>query len=135
MFWIVLIALLASVALLFIFRPTRTQQEKSIPFEALSKIRQEKAKAQKEYGEFIQTPAGKIWEKHPYWDPATCQKIAEGKVEPGMSKEQVKAALGEPRKVRSEKQGEILREEWTMEGKEKVILRFEDNTLKEIEIK
>ena len=85
------IALLASVALLFIFRPTRTQQEKSIPFEALSKIRQEKAKAQKEFGEFVQTPAGKIWEKHPYWDPATCQKIAEGKVEPGMSKEQVSA--------------------------------------------
>lgn len=132
MFWVVLIALLVSVALLFIFRPTRTQQEKSIPIEALSKIRQEKAKAQKEFGEFIQTPAGKIWEKHPYWDPAICQKIAEGDVEPGMSKEQVKTALGEPRKVKSEKRGEILHEEWAMEGKEGVILRFEENTLKEI---
>ncbi len=133
MFWVVLTALLVSVALLFIFRPTRTQQEKSIPFEALSKIRQEKAKAQKDFAEFIRTPAGKIWEKHPYWDPATCQKIAEGNVEPGMSKEQVKAALGEPRTVKSEKQGEILHEEWTVEGKEKIILQFEDNTLKEIQ--
>ncbi len=133
MFWVVLTALLVSVALLFIFRPTRTQQEKSIPFEALSKIRQEKAKAQKDFAEFIGTPAGKIWEKHPYWDPATCQKIAEGNVEPGMSKEQVKAALGEPRTVKSEKQGEILHEEWTVEGKEKIILQFEDNKLKEIQ--
>ena len=77
MFWVVLFALLVSVAILFYFRPTRTAQEKSIPVEALSKIHQEKAKAQKEFAEFIRTPAGKIWEKHPYWDPAICQKIAE----------------------------------------------------------
>jgi hypothetical protein len=135
MFWVVLIALLVSVALLFIFRPTRNPQEKSIPFEALSKIHQEKARAQKEHADFIQTPAGKIWEKHPYWDPATCQKIAEGKVEAGMNKEQVKTALGEPKDVRSEKRGEILYEEWTMEGKERMILRFEENSLKMIEKK
>ena len=91
MFWVVLAALIASVAILFIFRPTRTTQEKSIPIEALSKIHQEKAKAQKEFAEFIQTPAGKIWERHPYWDPAICEKIANGQVEPGMSKEQIKA--------------------------------------------
>jgi len=132
-FWVVLITFLVSGALLFIFRPTRTQQEKSIPFEALSKIRQEKAKAQKEFGEFIKTTAGKIWEKHPYWDPETCQKIAEGNVEPGMSKEQVKAALGEPRKVKSEKRGEVLHEEWVLDRREGVILRFEENTLKKIE--
>jgi len=134
-FWVVLIALLVSVAILFFFRPTRTPQEKSIPYEALSKIHQEKAKAQKEFAEFMQTPAGKVWEKHPYWDPAICQKIAEGKVEPGMSKEQVKAALGDPKKMKSDKRGEILHEEWTMEGKEKMILRFEENSLKMIERK
>jgi len=133
MFWVVLIALLVSVAILFYFRPTRTPQEKSIPVEALSKIHQEKTKAQKEFAEFIRTPAGKIWEKHPYWDPAICQKIADGQVEPGMSIEQVKATLGEPKNVKSERRGEVLHEEWTVEGKEKWLLRFEENTLKVIE--
>jgi len=130
MFWVVLAALIASVAILFIFRPIRTTQEKSIPIEALSKIHQEKAKAQKEFAEFIQTPAGKIWERHPYWDPAICEKIANGQVEPGMSKEQVKAAFGEAREVKSERRGEVLHEEWTMAGKEKWVLRFEENVLK-----
>ena len=133
MFWVVLTALLVSVAILFYFRPTRTAQEKSIPVEALSKIHQEKARAQKEFAEFIQTPAGKIWEKHPYWDPAICQKIADGQVEPGMSKEQVKAALGEAKEVKSERRGETLHEQWTVEGKEKLVLRFEENTLKAVE--
>jgi len=133
MFWVVLIALLVSVAVLFIFRPPRAAQEKSIPVEALSKIHQEKARAQKEFSEFIQTPAGKIWEKHPYWDPGICEKIANGQVEAGMSKEQARAALGEAREVKSEKRGGILLEEWTMAGKEKLILRFEENTLKGIE--
>ncbi len=133
MIWVVLIALLASVAILFIFRPTRTAQEKSIPIDALSRIHQEKAKAQKEFSEFVRTPAGKIWEKHPYWDPAICQKIADGQVEPGMSKEQARAALGEPKNVKSEKRGEVLHEEWAMEGKERLVLLFEENTLKRIE--
>jgi len=133
MFWMVLIALLVSVAILFYFRPTRTAQEKSIPVEALSKIHQEKAKAQKEFAEFIRTPAGKIWEKHPYWDPAICQKIADGQVEPGMSKEQVKAALGEAKEVKTERRGETLHEQWTVEGKEKFVLRFEENALKAVE--
>jgi len=133
MFWVVLIALLVSVAILFYFRPTRTPQEKSIPVEALSKIHQEKTKAQKEFAEFIRTPAGKIWEKHPYWDPAICQKIADGQVEPGMSIEQIKATLGEPKNVKSERRGKVLHEEWTVEGKEKWLLRFEENTLKVIE--
>jgi hypothetical protein len=133
MFWVVLIALLISMALLFIFRPTRTAQEKAIPIDALSKIHQEKAKAQKEFAEFIRTPAGKIWENHPYWDPAICQKIADGQVEPGMSKEQVKAALGEAKNMKSERRGEVLHEEWTFEGKEIRVLEFEENSLKRIE--
>ena len=135
MFWVVLSALLASVVILFVFRPTRIPQGKSIPYETLSKIHQKKSKAQKEFAELMQTPAGRIWEKHPYWDPAICQKIAEGKVEPGMSKEQVRAAVGDPKKMKSEKRGEILHEEWTMEGKDKMILRFEENVLKMIEKK
>jgi hypothetical protein len=133
MFWVVLAALLASVAVLIIFRPTRTAQERSIPIEALSKIHQEKAKAQKEFSDFRQTPAGKIWEKHPYWDPAVCEKIANGQVEPGMSKEQVKAALGEANAVKSEKRGDVLHEEWRVAGKEKWVLKFEENTLKAVE--
>ena len=133
MFWMVLIALLVSVAILFIFRPIRTAQEKSIPIDALSKIHQEKAKAQKEFSEFVLTPAGKIWESHPYWDPTICQKIADGKVEPGMSKDQVKAALGEAKNVKSERRGGVLHEEWTFEGKEIRGLEFEENSLKRIE--
>ena len=66
-----------------------------IPPEALSKIRQEKADAEKEFAEFSETPAGKLWQKHPYWDPAACRKIAEGLVFPGMSKEQAKGSRRE----------------------------------------
>ena len=133
MFWAVLIAILASAVALFIFRPTRTDQERSIPIEALSRIHQEKAKAQREFSEFLRTPAGKIWEKHPYWEPAVCQKIADGRVEPGMTKEQAKAALGEAKHVRSERRGEVLCEEWTYAGNKKRILKFEENALKGIE--
>jgi hypothetical protein len=133
MFWAVLIAILASAAALFIFRPTRTDQERSIPIEALSRIHQEKAKAQREYADFVRTPAGKIWEKHPYWDPAVCQKIADRQVETGMTKEQVKAALGEAKMVKAERRGEVLHEEWTYAGTKKRILKFEENALKGIE--
>jgi hypothetical protein len=133
MFWAVLIAILASAAALFIFRPTRTDQERSIPIEALSRIHQEKAKAQREFADFIGTPAGKIWEKHPYWDPAVCQKIADRQAEPGMTKEQVKAALGEAKMVKSERRGEVLHEVWTFAGEEKRVLKFEENELKKIE--
>ena len=119
MFWAVLIAVVASAATLFIFRPTRTDQERSIPVDALTKIHQEKARAQKEFADFIRTPAGKIWEKHPYWDPGACQKIADGRVEPGMNKEQVKAALGEAKHVKAERRGGVLHEEWTYAGTKK----------------
>jgi hypothetical protein len=77
----------------------------------------------------MKTPAGKIWEKHPYWNRLTCQWIAEGRVSPGMSKEQVREALGSPAKIRAKKGPQPLFEEWEMAGEEKTILKFEDNTL------
>ena len=104
-----------------------------IPASVLSKIDQERAKAQRDHEEFGKTPAGKIWERHPYWDRLTCQKIAAGQVWPEMSKEMAGVAVGPPEKVRTEKRGETLYEEWTVEGKEKMVLRFEDNALISVE--
>ncbi len=104
------------------------QKAGPIPPDILSKIEQEKAKAQKEFAEFIETPAGKLWQKHPYWDPADCQKIADGQIFPGMSKEQAREAAGKI--IGSRNKGEN-REEWEVEGKGrgKMILTFDGNSL------
>ena len=133
MLWIVIPASLASAWI--IFRPPENQQSKPIPSEALSKIHQEKIKAQKEFAEFIKTPAGKLWQKYPFWDPAACQKIAEGRIFTGMSREQAREALGPPAEVREAKRGEGVWEEWTCAGREKMILRFENNVLRSIDRK
>ena len=129
--WIVIPVSLASVWI--ILRPPENKQDKPIPLEALSKIHQQKIKAQKEFAEFIKTPAGKLWQKYPFWDPATCQKIAAGQIFLGMSREQAKEALGMPAEVKRAKRGEVVWEEWTCAGREKIILRFENNVLNSIE--
>ncbi|MBM4332283.1 MAG: hypothetical protein FJ117_13870 [Deltaproteobacteria bacterium] len=135
-YWILFTVILAClVSVLIVLWPGKNQQPKKIPLEALSRIHQEKLKAQKDFAEFIKTPAGKIWQKYPYWDPATCQKIAEGQVFLEMSKEQAREAAGTPVKVRSEKRGNMILEEWIFDGKEKMILRFENNVLRSIEKK
>jgi hypothetical protein len=102
--------------------------------EALSKIRQEQARAEREFAEFAQTPGGKLWQKHPYWDPAACRKIAEGIVFPGMSKEQAKEAVARVEEIRRQK-GEESLEIWLAEGKakERWILKFEKNALISVE--
>jgi hypothetical protein len=127
--------LLAGAALVFLLRSMPTSSEKSISLKTLSGIHEEQARARKEFSEFLGTPAGKIWEKHPYWDPETCRKIAAGEVEPGMSREQARAALGEPVEIKFEKSGEALLEKWRVEGREKWVLTFEANALKNAEKK
>lgn len=135
-FWTIFaLILLSFVPALVSLWPEKGQESRTIPLDALSKIQREKANAQKDYEEFIKTPTGKIWEKHPFWDRETCQKIAQGQLFPGMSKEQAKAAIGPPKKIRTAKRGEILHEEWAVEGKEKITLKFEDNVLKSVERK
>jgi hypothetical protein len=135
-FWGLAAIFLAIVvlALVFSFGGKKEEKRGPIPPEALSKIHQEKAKAQKEFAEFSQTPAGKLWQKHPYWDPAVCQKIAEGQVFPGMSKEQAREAVARVEEIKSRK-GEKLLEVWAVEGKgkEKWILKFEENALVSVE--
>ena len=134
--WLLWLIIPVSIALvLIILRSTENSPDKQIPLEALSRIHQEKIKAQKEFAEFIKTPAGKIWQKYPFWDPATCQKIAAGQIFPGMSREQAQEAIGSPTEVKREKRGEIIYEEWTSNGKERLILRFENNVLRTIERK
>jgi len=135
--WIGL-ALLLSVAVLMLvfFLGGKSQKPAQIPPEVLGKIDQEKAKVRQEYAEFIQTPAGKLWLKHPYWSPDICEKILEGQVFPGMSKEQAKEAVNQVVEVRKKK-GNKQPEEWTVEGRnrEKMVLKFEGNALVEIERK
>ena len=134
-FWALLAIFLGILATVLIPRMAdKGKPPQKIPAEALSKIHQEKARAQEEFAEFIKTPAGKLWQRYPYWDPDLCQKIAEGQVLPGMSKEQAKEAVGAPVEVRRRNQ---FLEEWVVEGqgKERMILKFEDNVLKTVERK
>lgn len=135
--WIGLVLLLSVAALMLVFfLGGKSQKPAQIPPEVLGKIDQEKAKVRQEYAEFIQTPAGKLWLKHPYWSPDTCQRIVEGQVFPGMSKEQAKEAVNQVVEVRKKK-GNKQPEEWTVEGRnrEKMVLKFEENALVEIERK
>jgi hypothetical protein len=135
--WIGLAVLLSVIALaLVFFFGGKSQKAGQIPAEVLAKIDQEKAKARQEHAEFIKTPAGQLWQRHPYWSLDTCQKIMEGQVFPGMSKEQAKEAVGRVIEVR-EKKGDQQPEEWTVEGRsgERMVLKFEGNALAEIERK
>lgn len=135
-FWFLLAVSAVGLAFFLIFpRGERNFRPTQIPQEALSKIQQERGKAQKDHEDFMKTPAGKIWEKYPYWDRLICQLIAEGRVSQGMSKEQVREALGPPAKIKPKKGQKILYEEWEIAGKEKMVLKFEDNTLIALERK
>ena len=137
LFWGLMVTFLTVVVLaLVLYFGGKDQKPGRIPPEILSQIDQEKAKAQKDFAEFIQTPAGKLWQKYPYWDPALCQKISEGQVSQGMSKEQAREAVGRVVEVRKLK-GEKPLEEWVVEGKgkEKVVLKFDDNALVSVERK
>lgn len=136
-FWIGLAVLLSVIALVLVFFfEGKSQKAGQIPAEVLAKIDQEKAKARQEHAEFIKTPAGQLWQRHPYWSPDTCQKIMEGQVFPGMSKEQAKDAVGRVIEVRKKK-GDQQPEEWAVEGRsgERMVLKFEGNALMEIERK
>jgi len=135
--WIGLAVLLSAIALVLVFfMGGKSQKPGEIPPEVLAKINQEKAKARQEHAEFTKTPAGQLWQKHPYWSPDTCQKIVEGQVFPGMSKEQAKEAVGRVIEVR-EKKGDKQPEAWMVESRnrEKMVLKFEGNALVEVERK
>jgi len=137
LFWGLMVISLTFIALALVFYSgEKGQKPGRIPTEILSKIDQEKAKAQNDFAEFIQTPAGKLWQKYPYWDRELCQKIAEGQVSPGMSKGQVREAVGRVVEIRKPT-GEGSLEEWVIEGKgqEKMILKFDDNALVSVERK
>jgi hypothetical protein len=112
------------------------QEPGRLPPEVLSQIDQEKRKAQEDFADFIQTPAGQIWQRHPYWTPAICQKIAGGQVWPGMSKEQAGEAIGKGVEIKRVN-GRKFYEEWVVEskGKEKMVLKFEENALISVERK
>lgn len=133
-----LIAIALSVMILawFFYFRGNGQKPGGIPAEILSTIDQEKARAQRDFADFIQTPGGKLWQKYPYWDPAICQKIAEGQVFPGMSKEQTREAVARVVEIRKQK-GEKRWEEWVVENKRKemMILRFDENLLLSVEPK
>ena len=137
LFWGLMAIFLTVIALALVFYfGGKGQKPGRIPPEILSKIHQEKAQAQNDFAEFIQTPAGKLWQKHPYWDRALCQKISEGQVSPGMSKEQAREAVARVVEIRKPG-GERPLEEWVVEGKgeEKMILKFDDNALVSVERK
>jgi hypothetical protein len=129
--WGSLAVLLSAVLLLCLFFiDGKSQKPKQIPAEVLSKIDRERADARKFHADFIQTPAGKLWQKYPYWSPEICQQVIDGRVSPGMSMDQAKEAVDRVVEVRKKK-GEKQPTEWVAEGrnKEKLILKFEGNAL------
>ena len=136
LFWVILSILLFPIAFLVLvfFTGEKNQKPKQIPAEVLSKIDQERADARKAHADFIQTPAGKLWQRYPYWSPEMCQRIIDGRVSPGMSMDQAKEAVDRVVEVRKRK-GEKQPTEWVAEGrnKEKLILKFEGNALVEVE--
>lgn len=58
-----------------------------------------------------------------------CRTVAEGQGVPGMSKAQVREALGGADPAKTWEDGKLIYEEWRVPGKERVILRFENNLL------
>jgi hypothetical protein len=133
--WIGLAVLLSAIALMLVFFMGGTGQKPGqIPSEVLAKIEQEMTKARQDHAEFLKTPAGQLWQRYPYWTPEICQKIVEGRVFPGMSKEQAREAVGRVMEVRKKK-GDQQSEEWAVESRnrEKLFLRFEGNALAEVE--
>jgi hypothetical protein len=127
------VLLAAGFFLVVFFADEKTRKPKQIPAEVLSKIDQEKADAQKAHAEFIQTPAGKLWQKKPYWSPEICQRVIDGQVSPGMSMDQAREAVDRVVEVRKRK-GEKELTEWVVEcrNKEKLVLKFDRNALVEV---
>lgn len=129
--WICLAVLLSILALgLVFFIGGKSQKPGQIPSEVLAKIDQEKARARQDHADFMQTPAGQLWQKRPYWSPGMCRKIAAGELVAGMSKEQVREAVGKVVEVLKNKR-ETQPEEWVVECRngERLILKFEGNAL------
>ncbi|MGQ9693813.1 MAG: hypothetical protein ACUVWV_03595 [Thermodesulfobacteriota bacterium] len=100
-----------------------------------SYIQQEKIKAQRDFAEFVKTRAGKIWLQHPYWHPDTCQKIARGEILPGMSIDQVKESLASRSLSKIKINANKEREEWIIEGENKLVLYFLNGVLQSWEEK
>jgi len=127
------LAVLLSAALLLglYFSGGRDRKARQIPAEVLSKIERERAEAEKAHADFLRTPAGKLWQKHPYWSPEMCQRIIDGRVSPGMSMEQAREAVGRVAEVRPKK-GSLS--EWVAETREgeRVVLKFDGNALVEV---
>jgi hypothetical protein len=124
------------ICLLLFWDGGKKQKPGQIPAEVLSRIDQEKAQARQEHADFIRTPAGKLWQKHPYWSPEMCRKISAGEIVPGMSKEQAREAVSKVVEVRTKKEKGPA-EEWVVESRnrERMLLKFEGNALAEIERK
>jgi hypothetical protein len=130
------LAILLSAGLLsgLFFAGGKDQKPKQIPAEVLSKINQERADAQKAHADFIQTPAGKLWQKYPYWSREMCERVVEGQVSPGMSMDQAREAVDRVVEVRKKK-GEKDLTEWVAEARnrDRLILKFEGNALVAVE--
>lgn len=136
---LILIVVGGSIGVWVNYRIFSKAKHGQISDEGWSYIQREKIKAQRNFAEFIKTPAGKVWLKHPYWTPEICQKIAQGEILVGMHKDQVKESLASllQRKIKISNylEGNTLWEEWLLEGEDKLILRFRDNLLQSLERK
>ena len=61
---------------------------------------------------FLDSPAGKVWNKHPAWDRELCGLVAERKIRLGMTREQARAAWGRPERVNRTVFPNRVHEQW-----------------------
>lgn len=111
------------------------KKQGEISAEGWSYIQQEKLKAQRDFAEFVKTPAGQIWLQRPYWHPEICQKIAQGEISPGMNKDQVKESLAKKSQTKMKINVNNDREEWIVEGENILVLHFLNGVLQSWEQK
>lgn len=106
-----------------------------ISAEGWSYIQQEKIKAQRDFAEFVKTPAGQIWVQRPYWPPEICQKIAQGEILLGMNKDQVRESLANKSQTKIKIKINNEREEWIVEGEDNLVFHFLNGVLQSWEQK
>jgi hypothetical protein len=92
-------------------RPSRYEPP-PLPTLSPEQTKEQVKRRQIEEAKFIETKAGKIWAKHKNWDTDLCQVIADGKINYGMTKDQVRAAWGRPKNINTTEFPGSIHEQW-----------------------
>lgn len=93
--------------------PTSPSTVKPIPAEEQVRlIREQQEKLAAEEARWLKTQAGRIWQKHQDWPKDICEVIAQGKVQQGMTADQIRASWGKPDRIHRTVLGNHVSEQW-----------------------